>query len=177
MDSRLCHLWLTNVFIKTIREHKMGTPERPVLLVWDNCSAHNVPEYPAPHVRVIFLPPNCTALLQPLDQGVIAAVKRSYRREVLQRLLADIESVISRQEAGRRKARGTAGLECAFDPHMGDVVSIVSTSWRDLPGSIIAHCWLKATILPARHQAALSRSSHDQVCDLYHSARCIFLIT
>jgi hypothetical protein len=32
-----------------------------------------------------YLPPNVTSLIQPMDQGVIAAMKKQYRRSILQR--------------------------------------------------------------------------------------------
>ncbi|XP_033221044.1 tigger transposable element-derived protein 6-like [Belonocnema kinseyi] len=36
---------------------------------------------------VVFLPPNCTSLIQPMDMGVISAPKRRYRTAFLQELL------------------------------------------------------------------------------------------
>ena len=48
-----------------------------VALLIDNCSAHgtleNVPSLS--NVEVIFLPPNTTSKLQPLDAGIIASLK------------------------------------------------------------------------------------------------------
>jgi len=39
----------------------------------------------------MFLSPNTTSLLQPLDQGVIAALKAYYVRRTFQRLLKNME--------------------------------------------------------------------------------------
>ena len=33
-----------------------------------------------PNVQIVFLPPNTTSLIQPMDQGVIATLKAFYRR-------------------------------------------------------------------------------------------------
>lgn len=48
----------------------------------DNSATHGV-EVTAPDVDIIFLPPNTTAVYQPMDAGVIAALKRRYKRRLL----------------------------------------------------------------------------------------------
>ncbi|KAE8912848.1 hypothetical protein PF005_g5078 [Phytophthora fragariae] len=45
------------------------------MLLVDNAQSHKVPEEATPHVRVVKLPPNTTAAIQPMDQGVIATLK------------------------------------------------------------------------------------------------------
>jgi hypothetical protein len=52
-----------------------------ILIILDNAPSHppTVAEQ-SPNIKVIFLPPNTTSLLQPLDQGVIAAFKAYYLR-------------------------------------------------------------------------------------------------
>lgn len=62
-----------------------------VLLLLDNCSAHHVNAHLST-VEVLVLPPNTTAKLQPVDQGVIANIKVCYRRRVIERLLIDIRT-------------------------------------------------------------------------------------
>ncbi|KAH7934991.1 hypothetical protein HPB52_002567 [Rhipicephalus sanguineus] len=42
-------------------------------------------------VKVVFLPPNCTSQLQPLDAGVIKCMKQKYRKFLVQRRLAGME--------------------------------------------------------------------------------------
>ncbi|GFU04188.1 tigger transposable element-derived protein 1 [Trichonephila clavipes] len=41
-----------------------------VLLIVDNAASH--PQLEHPNVQLVFLPPNTTSLIQPLDQGIIA---------------------------------------------------------------------------------------------------------
>jgi hypothetical protein len=50
-------------------------PQRAVILV-DNATSHD--ELEKDGIKVIFLPPNTTSLIQPMDQGPIAAVKKRY---------------------------------------------------------------------------------------------------
>lgn len=67
--------WLEQSFIPQVRSHcaEKGLPSNSkVLLVVDNCGA------PPPstvlerdNFKVRFLPPNCTAVIQPLDQGLL----------------------------------------------------------------------------------------------------------
>jgi len=50
-----------------------------VALILDNCPAHqNIPNIPN-NVKLVFLPPNLTALHQPADQGMIAQLKLGYK--------------------------------------------------------------------------------------------------
>ncbi|UYV62887.1 NCBP1 [Cordylochernes scorpioides] len=55
---------------------------RKVLLILDNCPAHHIPEK-LENIQVVFLPPNATAKLQPMDMGIILDIKRKYRMSVI----------------------------------------------------------------------------------------------
>jgi len=70
----------------------MKAEKRGILLIIDNCSSHNCVPRHLEHVKVLFLPPNTTSILQPLDQGIIHAVKRHYRARVVRRMLCNIAS-------------------------------------------------------------------------------------
>src|SRR6266516_5743718 len=50
-----------------------------VLLLLDNCPSHGIGGLDLPHVDIHFLPPNTTSKIQPMDAGIIVAVKRRYR--------------------------------------------------------------------------------------------------
>ena len=58
---------------------------RRVLLLLDNFSVHEAAvqtlteNNTLKNIRVEFLPPNCTSVYQPLDQGIIANFKLYYR--------------------------------------------------------------------------------------------------
>ena len=43
-----------------------------------------------PDVEVIFLPPNTTSLIQPMDQSIITTFKAYYLRRILQSMLQNL---------------------------------------------------------------------------------------
>ena len=66
MTSSIFHNWLVDL------ERDMAKKNRFIALIVDNCAAH--PKDSAdnlPHIKLIFLPPNVTSLIQPCDMGII----------------------------------------------------------------------------------------------------------
>ena len=43
------------------------------------------------NVTIVFLPPNCTCVVQPLDQGIIAAFKLRYKSKLLEWVLSQFD--------------------------------------------------------------------------------------
>lgn len=86
--------WFVNYFVPSVERYcvSKGIPFK-VLLVLDNAPGH-----PAqlgdfnPNVKVVYLPPNTTALLQPMDQGVIASFKAYYLRRTIAMALQATET-------------------------------------------------------------------------------------
>ena len=70
-------------------DKEMGRQGRKVLLVMDNCSSHKAPDLRS--VEVLFIPPNATSKLQPLDAGIICNMKTHYRKALVFNLLAHID--------------------------------------------------------------------------------------
>lgn len=66
MTTKLFEDWLKAF------DEDMEKQHRKVLLLLDNCSAHEV-SCPLKAVRLMFLPPN-TSVLQPLDKGIIRSL-------------------------------------------------------------------------------------------------------
>ena len=69
-------------------ERRMKPEKRRILLIIVICSSHNCVPRHLEHVKVLFLPPSTTSILQPLDH----AVKRHYRAHVVRRMLCNIAS-------------------------------------------------------------------------------------
>ena len=81
-------LWMTTeLFVSWLYRFSSfisrSNPQRRVILLLDNCSAHGSAES-LPNLSNVdyqFLPPGRTSKLQPLDTGIIAALKVRYREK------------------------------------------------------------------------------------------------
>ena len=62
---------------------------KKIVLLVDNCPGHKIDniEHRLDYVRVVFLPPNTTSVIQPCDAGIIQAFKSSYQRMMLRKLI------------------------------------------------------------------------------------------
>ena len=94
MTQALFEDWFSNCFIPQVREYCLER-EIPfkILLLLDNAPGH--PPHLAdlhPNVNVVFLPPNTTPLIQPMDQGSIAAFKANYLRTTFAQAVAAIDA-------------------------------------------------------------------------------------
>jgi hypothetical protein len=90
------------------------------------------------NVKLIFLPANSTNVIQPLDQGIIAAVKAHYRRLLVHWLLT---------EAGAAEKKDKSLRE--LKPTFYQMMQWVQQAWTQcIAPSVISNCWYKAGILP-----------------------------
>lgn len=104
---------------------KMKKAKRKILLFIDNCSAHkDIPKLS--NVTIQFLPANTTSKLQPLDQGIIRNFKCFYRKEVVCRMISDME----KKEQTRISVL--------------DAIRMASKSWANIKSSTIANCFKKS---------------------------------
>ncbi|XP_042315488.1 jerky protein homolog-like [Sceloporus undulatus] len=66
-------------------------PRKAVLLL-DNAPTHpDAEELQDGNIKAMFLPPNVTAICQPMDQGVLETLKRNYRRKLPSTLIEESE--------------------------------------------------------------------------------------
>ena len=98
---------LTSLWYEFLRglNNEMRIAQQQIALVTDNCSTHPLPtapsiDYKGPtppiltHVTLIYLPPNTTSFLQPLDAGIIASFKAAYRRRYAQFMVEQFNSLL-----------------------------------------------------------------------------------
>ena len=72
MTGAVFDLWLSEW------NRELYKQKRKIALLVDNAPGHIADDYD--NIKLVFLPPNTTSKLQPLDQGIISWVKREYRR-------------------------------------------------------------------------------------------------
>lgn len=77
--------------------HIWKEKDRKIILLMDHASSswteESIPVYD--NVTILFLPPNTTSKLQPMDAGIIAALKRSYRKFQYKRAFDALEAVLA----------------------------------------------------------------------------------
>lgn len=117
--------WMTGeMFAARIQklDRQFNAKNRKVLIVLDNCSAHNTVTG-LNNIEVAFLPPNTTSALQPMDQDIIQYVKTKYRRCVFERMLLC-------HDVGKQ-----------YDASLLSAVSILAYLWKSTPAHIITNCF------------------------------------
>lgn len=107
--------------------------EFKVLILLDNVSSHpseicEVNE----SIKVVFLPPNTTSILQPMDQGVISAFKANYLKETLSQLInsCDANDQLSIKEFWKQ-----------FNIKMA--IEIIDKCWKGLTLHCMNRVWKK----------------------------------
>ena len=80
--------WFLDILIPDLEKH-FGTTDFEAVILLDNCTAHpKIVDDFDPRIFVKFLPPNCTALIQPMDQTAIATFKTLYKRLYYEEMVA-----------------------------------------------------------------------------------------
>lgn len=123
--------WMTGeIFTRWLRRfnNQMVLQSRHVLLFLDNCGAH--PSIKLSNVRLAFLPPNTTSRLQPMDAGVIQAMKLGYRKLMMGHIATRIDEVSTASEL----ARSITVL---------NAIQWVKASWDLVKTSTIHKCFIK----------------------------------
>ena len=132
--------WMTADIWKEWLQHidnKMRSKGRRIVMLCDNCAAH-ANDVKLTNVKLVFLPPNTTSLIQPMDQGIIANFKKQYRSLVLQRLVADIDTDMS---------SAVRAAEVAKKLTLLDSLHMQREAWNKITKSTMSNCYRKASFL------------------------------
>ncbi|XP_072142338.1 tigger transposable element-derived protein 6-like [Dermacentor andersoni] len=137
--------WMTQaLFNKWLHteDAQFSRQKRKVLFLVDNCPGHGtVTGLKSIHLE--YIPASTTALLQPMDQGVIQALKARFRKGLLQKMLVCMDP----------------NKEYKVD--ILGAIHLIADAWRQLTANTIANCF--------RHAGF---SSSDQASDLQDLPEC-----
>lgn len=101
------------------------------LLLLDNCSAHGPIEGLCSedgNIVSMLLPPNVTAVIQPMDQNPIKIVKLHYRNKM-------ISSIVAQEDAS---------IHDLLQKHtLRNAICLLSAAWEDVSPAIIQKAWSK----------------------------------
>ncbi|XP_023228548.1 tigger transposable element-derived protein 4-like [Centruroides sculpturatus] len=139
--------WMTSeIFEEEIRkwDKELIGKRKKVLLLVDNCPAHPILEN-LKNIKLVFLPPNCTSVLQPMDQGIIRSLKSHFRKILLQKIITNMED----------KNKMAISLL--------DAVDFLEKSWCKVSSLIIANCFHHAKL--CNSQTAITFTKDDNEDD------------
>lgn len=116
--------WFTDEFVPMVRlySQKMGIPAKAVLIM-DNASSHPDLSSDDGLIKVMFLPPRSTPLLQPMDIGIIRSFKSNYNSAVSNNIANKVFDV---------------DLKALNLKH---VVEMAKLSWESITKSTIINCF------------------------------------
>jgi len=139
MDCRILSDHFHQHFVPSARkffsDHRM---EKRALLLLDNAPSH--PSYETLKsddgtIKVIFLSPNTTAAIQPMDQAVLGPSKRRYKRKLLIYLLAHIIL--------ENESEVTSVPEILKAWNMKQVVYWIASAWEEASPGSLRKAWNK----------------------------------
>lgn len=130
MTEQIFKNWFENSFVKEVKRYlkEKNLPAKAILLL-DNATCH--PQSLSDvdkDIYVMFLPPNCTALIQPMDQNAIRILKTNYRKSFLSLLLSSPTSNLP---------------ESLKNFTLKDVAFLSSNAWKNVDERVLRKCFNK----------------------------------
>jgi hypothetical protein len=127
----------------------MASKSRKIFLFVDHCPVHPKGISNCKNVQVEFFPANTTSVLQPMDQGVIKALKQNFCRSFVLRFLQRLNS-----------------NKDSYKMSLLDAVSMLAMAWNLVGKDIIANCFRKAGIITNAEPAIQNEDGDNEVsCD------------
>nr|XP_034195200.1 jerky protein homolog-like [Osmia lignaria] len=135
MTQTLFRDWFENYFKPSVRTYQLNKRVTgKVILLLDNCAGHTVPPelLDADNFKIMYLPPNTTSLIQPMDQGIIAKLKCLYRHKTLRKTIT--------------YQCGISEFQKQFT--LKDCIEILHESWSEISANNSINSWKK--IIPSQ---------------------------
>lgn len=162
VDIPVFNQWFDQVFRPYVRR-RTG---RKVILILDNAPGHFQP-FEKDGIRVAFFPPNVTSWKQPMDMGIIAALKKRYKFMLMKDILTyhDLTDELKMRLAtdASKMKRGAAGVEFGRPAHLLDAANYTVKAWNTLTPETLKNCFRKADIIPEFRSVSLQSCDGDNV--------------
>ena len=130
--------WMTGDIFNDILgawNKKLQPQGRLILLLIDNAGCHpRDSQSRFSSIRVVYLPPNTTSRVQPLDLGIIQSTKVHYRKYFLRYVLSKIEEC-------------TSAAEVVNSVDVLLAIRWINKAWNEVKEETIQKCFRKAGIL------------------------------
>lgn len=149
MTCSIFKRWFEKKFIPQVRcfLKQKGLPQKALLLL-DNAPSHPPEDELISddgQITTMFMPPNVTALIQPMDQNCIRIAKLKYRSLLLSHVVAnkdkDFENTLKKI-------------------NLRDAILFLFQSWNDIDSTVIAKCWKK---ILSYHNSDKAFESEDEI--------------
>lgn len=139
MTSHIFETWFQNSFVPQVKlyQEEHNLPQKAILII-DNAPCHTKEELISncKQYKTIFLPPNCTSIIQPMDQNAIRITKLFYKKSLLSKIInADKDDYI----------------KFLKDFTIKDCCCMLKRSWEKLSAAIIKTCW--STLFPDEYDS------------------------
>ena len=95
---------------------------------------------PLGQVECFYFPPNTTSIYQPLDQGIIAVIKKRYKTRMLTQLVSAADNFDELQAQAEKIPNGRKGLSYGLLAHVLDAANLLKACWDELPASTVSAC-------------------------------------
>lgn len=162
MTTGLFHEWFHGSFIPQVREKLTALGAEPkALLILDNCSAHPEEKKLVSDdgmITAMFLRLNVTSLIQPMDQGVLKALKLLYKKKLLSSLLVTDD-------------RGGSLVDFL---NMKRVSEFIAEAWKEITPDAIRKSWQKIIPITSARSKKVDTSQYDTASEvlagLFHLA-------
>ena len=124
--------WMnSNLFAELVKgvDRKMRRQNRKILLFMDNASSHQ--ELDLANVKIVKLPAKSTSILQPMDQGIIQALKLKFYKQQSQCIISKMEK------------SPLSGTDLLKEVTVLDTIYWINRAWKDITSTCIKRCFKK----------------------------------